>query len=276
MNNDTKLSIDSLQSNDQHGAADDSIAEWSESSPVAERIDWDHIASVRLASQFADDLIHNTGVSMAGEQYRLIRTRIVHDDRRPRTILVSSPGTGDGKSTTSINLAYVLALREGARTLLIDGDLRRPSVGQFLGIPERPGLTDVLRKGVSAATAMLSCEQNPKLHVMTAGTARHNVTELLDTPSLKRFMSLARTSFDFVIIDAPPVGAVADYELLQACVDGVVLVVRPSNTDRLSCATVFQTVPAELLLGAVVNCSQDWPFWRIPQSYYDYARQRLE
>jgi capsular exopolysaccharide synthesis family protein len=229
------------------------------------------IESVRLAPEVIDRYQNQTCTSVAGEQYRLIRTRVVHHPANPRTLLISSPGTGDGKTTTAISLAFVLALRGGARTLLIDGDLRRSSVMKSLHIPARPGFADVLRGTASLAQALISCEQNPRLCILGAGINRSGATELLDTAHCQEWMETARSLFDYIVLDAPPVASVADYELLQRLADGVIIIVRPGHTERNACENALASIPPEQLLGVVVNDSREWPFWKAPHGYYLYS-----
>ncbi len=208
----------------------------------------------------------------AAEQYRIIRNKILQHPNEPRVLLVSSPMPGDGKTISALNLAGALALQQGARVLLVDCDFRRGSLSKLLGLRATPGLGEVLR-GESAIEASLTrVEQLPNLYVMAPGDAAPNPSELLSTPTWHAIQECLRREFAFVVLDAPPVGTVADYELLQSACDGVVLVVRPDYTNRQLWSKALETVPAEKQLGVVLNCVEDWFLWKT-HSYYYYSSE---
>ncbi|MBK9170119.1 MAG: CpsD/CapB family tyrosine-protein kinase [Bryobacterales bacterium] len=205
--------------------------------------------------------------SRAGEQYRIIRTKLVHHPAQPRFFVVTSPGPGDGKTTTAINLAGVLALREGCDVLLLDADLRRPNVARTLGIQGSEGLANVLA-GTAFHDVVSRIEPLPNLHVLPAGIARRNPAELLDSGGWRDLCHRVRSEFRFVVVDGPPVETVADYELIQAVSDGVLMVVRPDHTEKASCARALKQVPKEKLLGLVMNHVEDWFFGKRTGYYY--------
>ena len=205
------------------------------------------------------------------EQYRIIRTRIVQHAKRPRIMVVSSAGAGDGKTVSAINIAGALSLRDNANVLLIDGDFRRANVSLLLGLPAEPGLANVLSGSCSLQEGIIRAEQFPNLYVLPAGGSDVNPAELLDTEQWKALCSTVRERFNFVIIDAPPVAAVADYELIQASCDGVIVVVRPDHTDRTLCNKAFELIPEEKTIGVVLNCAYEWFLWKTQESYYYYG-----
>ena len=210
----------------------------------------------------------------AGEQYRIIRTRIVQHPDRPRIMAVSSAGAGDGKTVSSINIAGALALRDNANVLLIDADFRRAGVSSTLGLPDSRGLADTLSGSCSLQEAIVRVEQLPNLYVLTAGASEANPAELLDTDQWKSLCSTVREHFSFVIIDSPPIAAVADYELIQASCDGVIVVVRPDHTDRTLFNKAFELIPEKKRLGVVLNCAHEWFLWKTHESYYyDFRRK---
>jgi capsular exopolysaccharide synthesis family protein len=206
-----------------------------------------------------------------GEQYRIIRTRIVQHAKRPRIMIVSSPGSGDGKTVSAINIAGVLSLRDNANVLLIDGDLRRANVSFTLGLPAEPGLANVLSGACTLQEAIIQVDQFPNFYVLPAGASNANPSELLDNEKWKTLCSTVRERFSFVIIDAPPIAAVADYELIQASCDGVIFVVRPDHTDRTLCNKAFELIPQEKQVGVVLNCAVEWFLWKTHKSYYYYG-----
>ena len=137
------------------------------------------------------------------EEYRMIRTKIVQHPKQPKLIVISSAGPGDGKTVNAVNIACALALRDNARVLLVDADLRRPSIGSMLGMPETPGLADVLEGTATLQESIVQTDQFPTLYVIPAGQSRANATELLDSAAWKDLCSSTKMSFDYVIVDTP-------------------------------------------------------------------------
>lgn len=167
----------------------------------------------------------------AGEQYRTIRTNLLQNPDAPRVLVVSSCGSGDGKTLSAVNTAGALALK-GEATLLVDADLRKPSLAHALGLPREPGLADVLQGDCRLEDAIVQTAQFPNLYVLPAGKPRRNPAELLDSNGWHDVCAVAKKSFRFVLIDTPPIAAVTDYDLAQAVADGVIFVVRPDHSDR--------------------------------------------
>lgn len=210
----------------------------------------------------------------ATEQYRIIRTKILHAPKRPRFIVVSSPTSGDGKTTTSINTAASLSLKENMSVLLVDADLRRPMVAELLGIPSTPGIAEVLSGRTTLSSAIIQTQEFPNLCILPAGDSGQSAAELLHSERWPEIIEQLRAQFNIVILDATPVAVVADYELLQHVSDGVIIVVRPDHTDRRACSSALQSVPKDKLLGVVLNGVEDW--W-LGESYgYGYAYYRKD
>ncbi len=209
------------------------------------------------------------------EQYRILRTKLIQHPKQPRLIVISSPGSGDGKSVTAINTAGALALKTEAQVLLLDADMRKPAVHTQLGLPESPGLADLLTGAATLEQALVHTQEFPNLHVITAGTSPANPVELLDTTQWQALCEKLRSLFRCVVLDSPPVGAVADYDLIQAACDGVILVMRPDHTPRPLYRKALETVPKSKLLGVVMNCV---PEWRLGggggADYYYYSGRR--
>jgi len=212
----------------------------------------------------AEELNH----TRAGEQYRIIRTKIVQHPRSPRVMAVSSVDSGDGKTVTSVNVAAALALKNDTKVLLIDCDLRRGRIAELVGFPETPGLTDVLT-GAAIGDAIVQTQQFPNLHILPGGARLANPTELLDSPQWHALCQQLRKQFDYVILDTPPIGALADYDLIQASADGILLVVRPDYTNRTRCLNAINSVSADRLIGVILNCVEDW-FLSRSSSHYGY------
>jgi capsular exopolysaccharide synthesis family protein len=192
------------------------------------------------------------------EEYRIIRTKIFQHPKQPRMIVVSSAGPNEGKSVTAINLAGVLSLKSNARVLLLDTDFRRSSIAATLGLPSTPGLTDVLTGKCEPEKAIFRAEQLPNLYIVPAGTSPYNPAELLDSPLWLQLCRNFRARFEHIILDSPPIPAVADYELIQAVADAVIVVVRPDFTSRTSFDAAIKTIPPEKLIGIVMNWVPEW------------------
>ena len=212
------------------------------------------------------------GQHPAAEQYRIIRTKLLYNFNKPHLIVVSSASSGDGKTVTSINIAGSLALKGDSRVLLIDGDLRRPRISAELDIPSLPGLTDILSGAVDLDAAIVKAEQFPNLFILPCGSMAANQAELLDSPRWRELLEQIRARFANVIIDAPPVATVADYELLQHSCDGVIFVARPGHSNRAACINALKIVPERKLLGVVLNCVEEWWLWKTPGYGYGYYR----
>jgi capsular exopolysaccharide synthesis family protein len=204
----------------------------------------------------------------AAEQYRIVRTRLLQHPKSPRLLLISSSGAGDGKTVTAINIAGALSLKGQDRILLADTDFRRSTIHTRLGLPLSPGLSDVLSGRATLREVLIRTEQFPNLYVATAGQQTSNPSELLDSTRWSTLCKDIRAEFPYVIADSPPVASVADYELLQAACDGVLMVARPDHTKRAELLNALGIVPKEKLIGIVMNCVSDWFLGR--RSYYAY------
>ncbi|MRR09755.1 polysaccharide biosynthesis tyrosine autokinase, partial [bacterium] len=183
--------------------------------------------------EIAERLIsHHLPRSPISEAYRMLRTNLqfLNPDRPIRSILVTSAGPSEGKTTTAANLAITMA-QVGARTLLVDGDLRRPMVAGVFGIDGQPGLTELLiKEGELKKVARPSGIDN--LQIVPAGTLPPNPSELLGSQKMKAVIEAMKECCDLVIFDCPPVITVTDAAVLSAEADVVLLVVQSGKTDR--------------------------------------------
>jgi capsular exopolysaccharide synthesis family protein len=196
----------------------------------------------------------NAPHSLAAEQYRTLRTRIVmlEEGRARRVLLVSSPATGDGKSITAANLALTMAQEFNHRVVLVDADLRRPRVHALFGIASQPGLVDVLAGSASLADALVLLA-DVHLAVLPAGLPPAQPAELLGSTGMRRTLEALRSRFDRVIVDVPPVIPLADVGVLAPQCDGVLLVVRAGVTPKPAIERALNTFDPERLLGVVLN-----------------------
>jgi protein-tyrosine kinase len=210
----------------------------------------------------------------ANEQYRIIRTKILQHAKQPHMIVISSAGSADGKTVTAVNIAGALSLKPEVNTLIIDADFRRPVIAKLLGLPESPGITEVLSGAAALEEALVRAEQLPNLYVLPSGGRSRNPVELLDSQKWALLVQRLRESFSYIILDSPPIAAVADYDLLQAVCDGVVVVVRPDHSRRASCFKALGSVPKDKLIGVVVNCFPKWALAKDDQyGGYSYASE---
>jgi len=170
--------------------------------------------------------------SGTAEAFRKLRTNLqfLAVDRPPRLIVVSSASPNEGKSTTAINIALALA-EANHRVVLVDGDLRRPSLANRLKLVGTVGLSTVL-SGSAQLSEVLQETQFPGLAVLTAGTSPPNPSELLGSGAAKNLLNELRSQFDYVIIDSSPLLAVTDAAILAAEADGVLVAVRAGKTKR--------------------------------------------
>lgn len=169
----------------------------------------------------------------ATEQYKLLRTNIdftLSQDEKCHVIGVTSSMRGEGKSTTAINLSYVLA-EKGSKVLLIDGDLRIPSVAKKLQIHSKPGLTTLLMNKSTDVTSFKS-SMLENWYVLPAGEIPPNPSELLGSSRMAGFIDALKEQFDYIIIDLPPVNIVSDALSISPFISGMVVVVREEYTEK--------------------------------------------
>lgn len=235
-------------------------------------LDWERIRSVSLRVADVSPVLPFGGEHpAAAEQYRLLRTRMTQSAPDCRFVLVTSAGPGEGKTVTSINLAGALSLKSTAKVLLIDGDLRRSSIPSVLGIPESPGLADVVARDAALGDAIVRAVEFPNLYILPAGKAKCNPSEIFDSVAWREVVTTIRASFDQIVSDCPPMGPLADFDLLEAACDRVLLVVRPDHTRRAHLNEAMERISKDKLLGTVLNCFSDWIFRRVPEYPGSYA-----
>jgi capsular exopolysaccharide synthesis family protein len=210
---------------------------------------------------------HSRPKSEIAEAYRALRTSILLSGlgAPPRCILVTSALPQEGKTTTAINIAIVLA-QKGGRVLLVDADMRRPSIHTKLALRARGGLSTLLTGSDTLGNVLVNSTEVPNLHVLPAGPPPPHPAELLGSSVMKSFIAEWREKFDHVIIDSPPCLSVTDAVLLSVEVDAVALVLRsgqtPKDAIRRARNLLFQ-VQAKVL-GVVVNAVD----MRSPDMYY--------
>jgi len=192
------------------------------------------------------------------EQYRGLYTKLEQINKtsgRKTVISITSAQKGDGKTTTAMNLAYVIARGFGKKVLLIEGDLKRPNMVNFFQMVEKScGLVDIL-KGESEFNSCLYRLEKTSLFMMMAGEATDNSSELLALPLFEKMLSSLRRRFDYIIIDSPSILPFADMTVLSGLVDGLVFVVRAGKTPRNFVRTAIDAMSNSNIIGIVLNDS---------------------
>lgn len=173
--------------------------------------------------------------SHAAEAFRSLRTALMlsRSSVPPKTIVVTSPFAGEGKSTASLNLGIVLAQR-GARVLLVDADMRRSSLHRKLALNLQPGLSGVLTGSVRFEDSVVTLAQLPTLSFLPGGLQPPNPAELLGSQTMKDLIQRCSDTFEFVIFDTPPALTVTDPVILAAEAEATVLVVRAGQTGKMA------------------------------------------
>jgi capsular exopolysaccharide synthesis family protein len=178
--------------------------------------------------------------SLAAEQYRSLRTRIkrAEGNRVIRAIAITSPAKGDGKSLTAANLALTMGEEYQQRVLLVDGDLRRPTIHHMFGFED--GLVPL-----------------PEYHItiLPAGTPPSHPAEMLGSAPMRRVLDTLRTRFDRILIDMPPVAPLADVHIVAPMVDGLLMIVRAGITPKPAIERALAGLDMTKVLGLVLNAS---------------------
>ncbi|MDQ3130617.1 MAG: CpsD/CapB family tyrosine-protein kinase [Acidobacteriota bacterium] len=202
------------------------------------------------------------------EEYRSLRTHVLHKSQKQKlqSIVVASINPSEGKSITALNLSWLLAQTDGVKCLIIDSDLRMPSLADYLGIETDKGLSDILAERASLKDSIIRLEPSG-LHLLPGGEARNDVAELISGPKFKEILREARDMFDYVIIDAPPLRIFTDATVLINHADGAMLVVRANKTRYSDLDRIMESLPRERMLGVVLNQSEDV----LEESHYNYG-----
>lgn len=212
-------------------------------------------------------LLHPT--SFMAEPYRELRHIVEQRHRTGRlsVVAVSSAATGEGKTTTSINLAGALAQAPGSRVLLVDADLRNSSIARHLALGDlgNHGLVEAILDPNLSLDDMVRARPSFNLHVLAAGTLPATPYEVLESPRLEQLLEEARRRYDFVIVDTAPIVAVPDSRIIAKLVDGVLLVVAAHKTPSKLLAQALNLMEPAKVIGLVFNGDDE-----TPSSYYDY------
>ena len=208
--------------------------------------------------------------SVIAEQYRTIRTNIQFSmiDRDVKSIVMTSSGPWEGKSTTAANLASVFT-DQGKRVLLVDADMRKPTVQRTFGLSNIVGLTTLLSDPEQELAEVIQLVTGTELHVLTSGPIPPNPSELLNSNRMTALIKKLEQAFDIIIYDMPPVTSVTDAQIMAAKADGVVFVIRHGVSQKdsaLNAKELLEMVNATIL-GVVFNGVEK----KNTQSYYGYG-----
>ena len=215
--------------------------------------------------------------TFAAERYQGLRLKLEQMRQRDgrKVLAITSPGAGDGKTVTSINLAGVLGRESDARILLIDADLRRSSVGTQFGLPEKTaGLADLIASDRKKLADLIQRPEGCSFDVLPAGSSSMPIQRLLRSPRFKAVLEEARASYDFTLLDTPPLVPVFDAAVLARAVDGVVVVVAADKTPRRLLASALDLLDPASVVGLVFNRDSSPMFSYHSREYRPYFTGR--
>jgi capsular exopolysaccharide synthesis family protein len=239
-----------------------------------------------------ETLLHKELSFAATEAYKLLRINLLFslpDNGKCRVVGITSSIRGEGKSTTSINLSYALAML-GKKVLLLDADLRLPSVATKLGIPGEPGLSEMIIKLDGKCNNIREMPESENWHVLTSGSIPPNPSEMLGSPEMKGLVKELSEDYDFIIVDLPPVNIVSDALIVSEYLDGVIAVVRQDYSKRrevTKCVKQLELAGAKLLgfvMGGVGNSRRGYKKksgygydgYHYGYGYGEYGRRRRD
>ncbi|MDP1992309.1 MAG: polysaccharide biosynthesis tyrosine autokinase [Syntrophales bacterium] len=194
--------------------------------------------------------------SMAAEQYRRLRTYVIRPgmENSPKTILVTSAMAGEGKSMTAINLAIIIAIELNSNALIVDCDLRNPSLSRWFGFQEKKGLSDYLL-GDAELPDLLVKTSVDKLSILPGGTLQDNPVELIGSKKMSALIADLKARYDdrYIILDSSPLLATTEPSVLNEMVDGILFVIKSGDTPRESIQQALKLLDKKKIIGVVLN-----------------------
>lgn len=221
------------------------------------------------------------GHSMAAEKIRRLKTILANaENGGPQVIVVTSPGPEEGKSLVSINLALAFAADTRGDVLLLDGDLRRPTIEHWISPKPRLGLSELLTEQTELEHTVLALENAP-LRILPAGAPPDDPIKLLGSDRTRELIDELRKRFRRIIIDTPPSVPFADADAVAAFSDGVLLVARAGSTRRTSFVQAMESLTSAPVLGTVLNdltynLADHGSYHGYEKSFYDYYQRERE
>jgi capsular exopolysaccharide synthesis family protein len=203
--------------------------------------------------------------SLAAEKFRFLAVRIrqLQQSRRLKTVLITSSVPQEGKSMVAANLACTLARRAQQRILLVEGDLRRPSLAKMFGLGRIPGICEWLQGECNATNSIYHLD-GPGFWILPAGSTPRNPLEVMQSGTLSALMDQLRAWFDWIIIDSPPVLPLADTSVWMRLADGILLISRQGTTEKRQLQSSLEVLEKSKLIGALMNCSTN----KVNSEYY--------
>jgi capsular exopolysaccharide synthesis family protein len=217
-------------------------------------------------------------LTIVGEQFRVLRTQLdlMQKQTGIKTVLITSTVPQEGKSFTACGLAGVMAQESGKRVLLIDADMRKSGSGRDIGLngnSSAVGTAQVL-DGANEFRSALLTGANPELWFLPSGALPPNPSELLSSPNLERVLKSAAESFDWIIVDSPPILALSDASLLAPLCDTVLLVVRVNSTPIKLVSETVNRIGRDHICGIVLNRQKEFHSSRYYYHYYYRGAKR--
>lgn len=214
-----------------------------------------------LTSNNVEGTLHKNLEFTAIEQYKLLRTNLsftLPADVKCPIIGVSSSIRGEGKSTTAINLSYVLA-ENGKKVLLVDADLRIPSIAKKMDMNSSPGLTDFLMDYESQQLSVFKSKLLDNWYILPSGNLPPNPSELLGSRRMEQIFSILSEKFDYIIVDLPPVNVVSDALAISSLITGMIVVIREEYTTKKELEACFRQLKLSNVnvLGCVLNSAKN-------------------
>jgi exopolysaccharide/PEP-CTERM locus tyrosine autokinase len=238
-----------------------------------------------------DDLVLNDKVvsffapsSMVTEQFRRLRTLIIKPGvvNTPKIIMVASAMSGEGKSLVAVNLASIIAAELHSHALLVDCDLRNPSLTRWFGLQEKKGLSDYLI-GEAEVQDLLIKTSIDKLSILSGGSIQENPVELVGSNKMKTLIQDLKSRYEdrYIIIDSSPILATTEPSVLNEIVDGIILVIKSGDTPRETIQQAVRLLNKNKILGIVLNNMQFKTkalfqrYFGTNHQYYDYRYSKM-
>jgi capsular exopolysaccharide synthesis family protein len=214
-------------------------------------------------------VLPNTIDTAVVEHYRRLRTKLMqqHAAKPFNSLVVTSPSPQEGKSVTVFNLALSFAMLPSFKVLVIDGDIRRGTLGKWLGVGDRPGLSNLIDGSANLDDVVLKCDEIP-IHFIVAGNSTSSPGELLQSPQLRPHFRRMGDFFPLVLVDSPPVNLITDAQLLAGSCDAVLLVARAFSTTRKSLDKAIQDLLPFRIIGTILNGGTRPQIYRSYNGYY--------
>jgi capsular exopolysaccharide synthesis family protein len=232
--------------------------------PVVGRIPRINVRKIKPVKGVPSLIVAHKPGSTASEAFRDVRTAMFFQANQDdlKTILFTSPSPGDGKSTTTANLAISIA-QAGKKVILIDADFRRPRVHNYFDEDIKPGLLDVLTGEESLSDAIQKTPLQENLFLLTAGGRPKNPGELVTSAAFRDLIAVLREKFDYVLIDSPPVLPVSDPASIASVVDGVYMVTRIRKGVKVTSQRAKETLDrvGTRFLGIIINGIDENPHY---------------